>query len=207
MLFSDLRHKLHRLTMHQPPGKESWKKMAPDLNHIPKSDLPYRKAAVLILFYPFNNDVCFILIKRTSDNGPHSGQISLPGGMAEPHDNSLKDTAAREASEELGVKKEDIVITSKLTELLIPVSHTEVSPFVGYIGYTPEFKPNPNEVKYLFPVNLEQISDPTVIYSEQKLIRNKNIKIPYYQLNGEKVWGATAMILSEFIDFFQDFEQ
>lgn len=204
MLFTDLSHILHRLTISRLPGKDSWKRMAPDLSRLSAGDGPYRKAAVLIMLYPFNDEVYFMLIKRTNDDGPHSGQISLPGGMAEPYDQNLEATALREASEELGVIKEDINIICKLTELLIPVSRTKVSPYIGYLTYTPDFKPNPLEVKYLLPVALEKITDPSIISSEHRFLMEKSVHIPYFQLNGEKVWGATAMILSEFIDFLQN---
>lgn len=206
MRIIDLSDKLLQLTSCKLPGKDSWKKMAPELSRLPSADTPYRKAAVLILLYPSNNEIFFSLIKRTFDKGPHSDQISLPGGMAEACDKDLGETALRETAEELGVKKEDIKLTGKLTKLLIPVSHTEVYPYIGYLLYTPDFNPNPEEVKYILQIKLKQITNPAIITSEQRLLMGKNITVPYYKINGEKVWGATAMILSEFIDLLNEVE-
>lgn len=204
MNLSKLSENISRLTSGEWPGNPSVRqRMAPEIRGIPLADQVIRKAAVMILLFPADEGISFVLIRRTHDNGPHSNQISLPGGMAENKDENLKETAIREIMEETGVIGKDINISGKLTELVIPVSNTEVHPFIGYLDYKPSFNPDPTEVDYLIVVPLNKILDPYIVQTDQKLIDGKPIQVPCYYINGEKIWGATAMILSEFIDLVQ----
>lgn len=174
--------------------------MTPDVRGVNMTGFGLRRASVLILLYPENEVVNTLLIKRTSGYGPHSGQISLPGGMWTSTDRDEKDTALRETAEETGINKRDIIILGKLTNLLIPVSNAEVSPFVGYIDYKPVFNPDPLEVEYLIEIPMKTLLNPEFVKKEEMLLSGRPVNVPYYLLKGEKVWGATAMILAEFID-------
>ena len=201
MNLSELSEKLTRLTSAALPGPPSaWQRMAPEIRGFPPAGQASRKAAVMILLFPDDDGISFVLIKRTEGKGPHSSQISLPGGMAESNDKNPIETAIRETMEETGVIGKDIKISGKLTDLIIPVSNTEVSPFIGYLDYEPAFNPDPSEVDYLILVPLKTLLDPDIIETEQKSILGKPVRVPCFHLNGEKIWGATAMILSEFID-------
>lgn len=183
----------------QLPGDKARIKMTPPLRGINLGDLPLKKASVMILLFPKGKGYSLVLIKRTEDNGPHSGQISFPGGMKEKKDKNPEITAIRETAEETGINPLDVKIIGKLSELLIPVSNTKVSPYIGYISYKPVFNPDPEEVEYLIETDLGNIIDPGIVQNVEMSISGAKMKVPCFELNGEKVWGATAMILAEFI--------
>jgi len=159
-----------------------------------------RKAAVLVLFYPAGREWHLVLIERVSNrNDRHSGQISLPGGRYDRSDADLRNTALREAEEEVGVAADRIELLGALTDLYIPVSNYDVQPFVGYAAEQPAFIPQPEEVADIIEVPLTALLD----ISNEKRTRitlGANIElndVPYFDLQGKVVWGATAMILSE----------
>jgi 8-oxo-dGTP pyrophosphatase MutT (NUDIX family) len=153
---------------------------------------------VLILIYPEGQAVHLVLTKRNEYDGPHSGQVSFPGGAWEPEDNSLEDTALRETREEVGVKG-PVEILGALSPLHIPVSNYLVSPFVGWIDSKPKFRPDPSEVQYVIEASLEGLLDPAMQDTETLYHHQEPVKAPFYRVGKEKVWGATAMMLSEFL--------
>lgn len=163
-----------------------------------------RVAAVLALFYPKPDDWHLVLIERASRNlrDRHKGQISFPGGRVEPEDQSLSDTALRETEEEVGVKADTVELLGSLTELYIPVSNYNVNPYVGYTEYTPKFIPEVSEVAGILEVPVSTLINPDTVkktmVSDENGIRLKNV--PYFDVNGKIVWGATAMMLSELLE-------
>lgn len=158
------------------------------------------KAGVLILIFPRKGELSTLLIKRTEYPGPHSGQISLPGGKTEETDKSQIITAIRETGEETGIDTRKITVLGTLTPLYIPVSNLEVLPVVGYTDSQPEFRIDSKEVEYLIHIPLQHLGE-NKLKKEKKLeINGSTIIAPGYEINNEFVWGATAMILSEFID-------
>jgi 8-oxo-dGTP pyrophosphatase MutT (NUDIX family) len=181
------------------PGQKAQYKMAP-LRKVP--DLPVSetgKASVLILLYSRKGELWTLFIKRTIYRGHHSGQVSFPGGKSEMTDKSPAHTALREASEETGVDPSTIKILGTLTPLHIPVSNIEVLPVVGYTDNEPGFSISENEVEYIIEVPLNELMNKMT--TEKKLVVNSEIiKVPGYLVQDEYIWGATAMILSEFIE-------
>jgi 8-oxo-dGTP pyrophosphatase MutT (NUDIX family) len=160
-----------------------------------------RKAAVLVLFYPYHDKIYLVFIKRNEYPGVHSGQISFPGGGMEQVDKDMTDTALREAEEEIGVKRNPVTVIGKLTDLFIPPSNFLVTPVVGYTLERPDFRPDPDEVDHIleFPLD-ELLNNSNVIDKEITIFPDVDIKVPCYYLDGNVIWGATAMILSELID-------
>lgn len=156
--------------------------------------------SVLILIFLKNNKINIVFIQRTTYAGVHSGQISFPGGKLEPGDKDLIDTALRETEEEIGVSAKDIRILGKLTPLFIPVSNIEVYPVVGSIPYKPYFKPDKSEVKRLIEIPLDYLLKPEIIEKKTIMIRNNKIVAPYFNFKRSHIWGATAMILNEFLE-------
>lgn len=157
-----------------------------------------KKAAVLVIFYPSNfGKLNFLLTLRASYKGVHSAQISFPGGKIDGKDVSLKNTALREAREEVGIIEKDISIFKEMTDVYIPPSNFIVTPFLGYINYTPKFTKN-YEVEALIEVKLSDLLSDSVISSTiLSTSYAKNIIVPCFKLNNYTVWGATAMMLSE----------
>ncbi len=129
---------------------------------------------------------------------PHSAQVSFPGGAWEPNDGSLLETALRETREELGITQE-IHVLGSLTPLHIPVSNFMVTPFAGWMDEHPLFQPDPTEVQYVIESSLHELSDPVNILSESWEQHGRTIIAPYYRVGNEKIWGATAMMLCEFL--------
>ena len=180
------------------PGEVAQLQMAPTFRgSFPDLGEPVR-AAVLILLYPVDRENHLVLIKRNVYDGPHSGQVSFPGGAREADDLSLEHTAIRETREEIGIHV-DMEILGALTPLYIPVSNFLVSPFVAWIDQHPVFHPDPSEVQYVIEVSLRQLMDPEAIGSDILHHRGRPVETPFYRVGQEKVWGATAMILSEFL--------
>lgn len=123
------------------PGRNAQFKMAPenrvDVQHTAQKENIGQKSAVMVLIFPEKGipNICFI--RRQDDQGPHSGQISFPGGRVEEKDSNLWDTALRETAEEIGVSERDTQYVGKLTPLYIPVSNFWVHPFIGCLQNYP----------------------------------------------------------------------
>lgn len=156
-----------------------------------------RLAAVLILLYPFQDDLHFALIERNQYQGVHSGQVSLPGGQREG-DEQLSATALRETFEEVGVPPAMVEMLGALTTIYIPPSDFEVHPYVGYTSNHPQWRPDPHEVADLIETPLQCLFDDSLKQVGAVPTSHGAIDAPYYAINGRKVWGATAIILSEF---------
>lgn len=163
-------------------------------------NIKYKKSAVNIVLLDTLEATKFILIKRNSKLEYHSGQISLPGGSLDNSDKNLWETAKRETYEEIGVEIKDENYIRELSPLYIPLSNFLVYPFVSYISFVPELKLNKSEVEKAFYADIYTFFNE----SNKYFYENQNIKYPYYKLGNERVWGATAMILSEFYWLLKD---
>ena len=180
------------------PGEAAQFQMAPEF----RGDLPEQgdatRAAVLILLYPLKDEMHLVLMKRNEYDGPHSGQVSFPGGAWESGDRDLEQTALRETREEMGIQQ-DMEILGALTPLHIPVSNFLVFPFVAWLENTPVFEPDRSEVQYVIEVPLRDLLDPASRDDEILHHHGRPLKAPFYWVGEDKVWGATAMMLSEFL--------
>jgi 8-oxo-dGTP pyrophosphatase MutT (NUDIX family) len=158
-----------------------------------------KTSAVTILLYLKNETWFFTLIQRPNYDGPHGGQVALPGGKKDNSDINLKHTAIRETYEEIGVLLNENEIIGELTELYIPVSNSIVTPFVATINYEPSFILQEREVLEVIEC---RITDLLVQDNKQitsiSINENLKIKTPYFLFNDKIVWGATAMMLNEF---------
>ncbi len=162
----------------------------------PKPGHP-RKGAVLCLLYPQAGQLHFVLTRRTDTLDNHQGQISLPGGRQEPGE-TLAQTAIRETDEELGTDLKDSMMLGRLASLYIAPSDFDIHPFVALYPARPDFRPAPAEVAELLEVPVEYLLEPAVHQDEDWTIRGHRVWVPFYRIGEHKVWGATAMVLSEF---------
>ena len=185
------------------PGAEAQLRMAPSLRKTASSDKPFRKSGVMLLLYSCNASIHIVFIKRTEYEGVHSGQVSFPGGMYEETDITLANTALRETMEETGIPVDEVKIIGQLTPLNIPVSNTDVFPYVGVSQNRPIFKHNPSEVEYLIEVRIDELLDPLKQKQKTISIAGNDIEVPYFEIQNNHIWGATAMILSEFLEIFR----
>lgn len=186
------------------PGISSQIKLKPELRKFSKETSNEKKAAVLTLLFPIKNRIHIAFIKRANYDGPHSGQISFPGGMHEKTDKDYMHTSLRETEEEIGVVQNEIKIIGKLSSLFIPISNTRVFPVVGYMNFTPEFKIDNKEVQRMILVPLSLLYKKTNVFWESRVFENIKYRIPYFNYKSDKIWGATAMILSEFLTIIEE---
>ena len=156
------------------------------------------QSGVLILLYPVSGQTRLVLMLRPEYAGVHSGQISLPGGKFEEGDDSLVHTALREAQEEIGADPCQIRILGQLTGLYIPPSNFMVTPVVGYQESRPEFKADPKEVAKIIELDMEDLLDQRNMMVKTITVRSGlTLQAPSFCIEGNIIWGATAMILSE----------
>ena len=162
-----------------------------------------KKAGVMLLLHPNeDNDLSLFYIKRTSHNpnDKHGGQISFPGGQVEHLDNNYSETAIRETYEEIGVKSVDIQVLGHLTSIYVFASNFYVQPVVGFLPYNPTLVLQKSEVDYTIQTSLQTLTDPKTIQTKDFKFGSFDVKnMPYYNIHNEVLWGATAMITSEFL--------
>jgi len=205
MTMQELVNKLFHQVNYNLPGERAHQLMAPykrpTAKQINDSDKTPMLSAVLMLIYPKNNIPHFTLIQRTQYKGVHGGQISFPGGKQEQNE-SLKETAIRETSEEIGIDGDSIQMLGELTQVYIPPSNFLVSPFIGFTDYEPKFTAEEKEVDEVIEVKIADLLNDELIKEKKIKIGNHTgnpmyIEVPYFELNFNTVWGATAVILSE----------
>lgn len=186
------------------PGKEAQLRLSPpdrgNSEYLPHNA---KKSAVLILLYWNDGEFKTVFIKRAEYDGIHSGQVSLPGGVYEHIDGNMRNTALRETREETGLSPDNIRVIGTLTSLHIPVSNYLVYPFVGFCANEPEFHPDPVEVSYLIETGIAELLKPENRKHKIMKIGEGEIEIPYFDIHDNHIWGATAMIISEFLDIVQ----
>ncbi|HLR76510.1 MAG TPA: CoA pyrophosphatase, partial [Balneolaceae bacterium] len=165
-----------------------------------------RKSSVLVLFFPNErNEPSLVFTLRTSHIN-HGGQISFPGGRYEKGE-TKKETALREAREEIGINTEDIDIAGSLSDLFISVSDNLVTPIIGFIDYKPNFRLNPAEVAEVFTVPIEELGNSNNFVEEEwELQSDAKYNVPFWNIHHVPLWGATAMILSELMELYREFK-
>lgn len=198
------------------PGQTAQAKMAPlpfdptvDRWQIPANCL---EAGVLLLLYPDRgnrtnhsgpisiSNLYLALIRRTEyPGGVHSGQISFPGGQRKGQE-SLQATALRETQEEIGVVPHSLRVVGQLSPLYVPASNFCIYPFVAFSPVHPTFQLDSREVAELIETPLSHLLDPTTCKEVSRHFQNYGERrIPYFDVFGHQVWGATAMMLGEFL--------
>jgi 8-oxo-dGTP pyrophosphatase MutT (NUDIX family) len=202
---------IERLTeRHQKglPGRDYQLKMAALLKRsIFDAPPTARKAAVLMLIFPKDGEWHLVLTERTgNENDPHSRQISFPGGSAESADVDLAATALRETHEEIGVEPSVIQLIGAMTDVYIPVSNFHVQPFLAWTNAPPQYQRQETEVKTVIETPLSVLKNEAnwkvkdIRVSAQYDLKN----VPYFDVFGNAVWGATAMMISEFLEMLRD---
>ncbi|MPY89432.1 MAG: NUDIX domain-containing protein [Luteitalea sp.] len=157
-----------------------------------------RRAAALILVYPQPVEAHLLLTVRAVTLPQHAGQVSLPGGALDAGE-TAEDAALREAQEEVGVDPSRVRILGALSTVHIPISRFSVRPIVAVTSAPLELRPDTREVARLLEIPITELMDPTRVRLTHWPIRDCDHDIPYFDLQGEVVWGATAMMLAEFV--------
>ncbi len=190
------------------PGEEAQYRMAPAAR--PRMDealsaaVQQRQSAVLLYLFPQQGDWRTVLMKRTDCGGVHSGQVSIPGGQLEPGESHTQ-AALREFGEETGISVNSSQLLGNLSELFIPPSNFLVRPFIAHASQRPRFEPDPVEVEEIIELSISDLmNDQTVKRGTVRLSGGTWVQTPYFEVEGHMVWGATAMILSEFKTVLRD---
>jgi 8-oxo-dGTP pyrophosphatase MutT (NUDIX family) len=155
------------------------------------------EAAVLIPIYVEDGRLVAIFTERRSDLRRHAGEISFPGGRRDPGE-ELRDTALREAEEEIGLRRQLVDIVGALPPTSTFVTNYVVYPFVGLIEPGGIFEANPAEVEAVVELGL---SDLVAGFERRRLIRRGvPIRTGTYTVGNHFIWGATARILADLLE-------
>jgi len=187
------------------PGEKAHRMMIPKGRDLPpKADInSIKQSSILILLFPFNGKMTTCLIRRPSTMRFHGGQIAFPGGKYETFDKDILHTALRESFEEIGTDSDLIEIIGALTPLYVQVSNFTINPFIGWSKMMPQFKIESQEVDEIFIIPVERFLHHTTIQIREVTTIRGTYEVPGFYIDQLFIWGATAMIISEFNEIFK----
>jgi 8-oxo-dGTP pyrophosphatase MutT (NUDIX family) len=183
------------------PGEVAQDRLAP----IPRREWPaafnparVRHAAGLLLIYRDHDRAHIVLTLRADSLGRHSGQVSLPGGVVDPGE-TYEQAALREAHEEVALNAADVRVLGALTPIDIPVSGFRLHPIVAAADAPPALTPADGEVARIVHVPLDDLLDVSHLRSSERMRDGVTLTVPAFHVGGVEIWGATAMVLAEFL--------
>jgi len=201
MLFTDVVARLEAGLATDLPGAAAQSLLAP----VPRRDWPpgfnparIRHAAGLLLVFPRDERAHVVLTVRADTLGRHSGQVSLPGGVLEPGETS-EQAALREAHEEVALPLNTVRVLGALTPLDIPVSGFRLHPIVAASNARPILRPSDGEVARILEVPIDDLRSGQHVRSPERTRDGATVTIPAFHVCEEEIWGATAMVLAEFL--------
>jgi len=201
MRFEEVEGRLAAARFSELPGSDAQASMAPRPRRfwVPGVVPAHaRQAAGLLLLYPRGDDTALLLTVRGAHLANHRGQVSLPGGAVEAGE-SIEDAALREAEEEVGLSRAAVVIRLHLTPLHIPVSAYVLHPVVATVASPPAVRPAANEVDRIVEASLSDLANGSGLAFELREREGSAVEVPYFDLGGAKLWGATAMVVAELL--------
>ena len=170
------------------------------------SDPNFNHAAVFLLLFERNGEYYIIFTKRTAHLKFHKGQISFPGGAFDEEDGTLLNTAFRETFEEIGLPREGIEVLGELDDIVTFTSRYIVTPFVGFLKHPPvgSYKINRYELEEVIEVPLSVLLDERNFREELHEYFGQTVTVYFYDYNSHVIWGATAIILKQFLDLLKN---
>jgi 8-oxo-dGTP pyrophosphatase MutT (NUDIX family) len=206
MLFHDVIARLERgLAGDALPGAAAHAHLAP----MPRRQWPagfnparIRHAAGLLLVFPHDDRAHVVLTVRADTLDRHRGQVSLPGGVVDPGE-TFEQAALREAHEEVALPVNSVRVLGALTPLDIPVSGFRLHPVVAAADSRPTLAPSDGEVARILEVPIDRLLDPAQFRTTERTRDGLALTIPAFHVCGEEIWGATAMVLAEFLTLIQ----
>lgn len=182
----------HRLLL--PPGRDLYP---------PAEKSGVLQSSVLMLLFPWNGVIHTCLIRRPSSMRNHAGQLAFPGGRFETADITLLQTALRESFEEIGTDSNQLEIIGALTPLYVQVSNFTINPFIGWCETLPDFKIDHREVDETFKVPIEKLLHHATLQVQKISTINGTFEVSGFYIDQLFIWGATAMIISEFNEIYR----
>jgi 8-oxo-dGTP pyrophosphatase MutT (NUDIX family) len=201
LLFTDVTRRLVAAFERELPGAEAQHVLAP----LPRREWPAgfdparaRNAAALVLVFPVRDRAHVVLTVRSDTLGRHRGQVSLPGGGVEPGE-TFEQAALREAREEVALPLDGITVLGALTPLDIPVSGFRLHPIVAVRAEQPTLMPADGEVARILEVPIADLAKAGALRVTRRVRDGRSVAVPAFHVHGTEIWGATAMVLAEFL--------
>lgn len=171
----------------------------PDIDAVLRQQPPPKESAVLITLFPTDGEWNTLLMLRPEYDGVHSGQIGFPGGHREPFDADLRATALREFSEEMGAPTNGMEVLGELSRVYIPPSRALVTPVVAFAPVLPELRPDTSEVAAVIRTPVDHLLRDDILKRGNRYIAilQRELEVPYWDVQGHMVWGATALMIAE----------
>ena len=158
-----------------------------------------RRAAVLVPILQTPGGARVVYTLRTDGLRDHAGQVSFPGGSVDPGDDSLLETALREAEEEVNLRRDLIEVVGELEDMYVPPSRFLVKPFVALLPPEAELVLAPDEVEAIFSVGLDELMSPENLRTEVWEREGRRIEVPHFAVGGHEIWGATAAMTANLL--------
>jgi len=156
-----------------------------------------RHAAGLLLVFPIARRAHIVLTVR-ADTVRHAGQVSLPGGVVEPGE-TFEQAARRETHEEIALPIDAARVLGALSPIDIPVSGFRLHPIAAAVDARPALRPADAEVARILEVDVDELRDPANFLTRARVRDGRPLAVPGFHVQGEEIWGATAMVLAEFL--------
>ncbi|MEI6141363.1 MAG: CoA pyrophosphatase [Mariniphaga sp.] len=207
-MYSELTNHIARLKKaltNQLPGENAHRLMLPkgrELQPIVESTT-ILQSSVLMLLFPENGSLNTCMIRRPTTMRNHGGQVAFPGGRFEPSDITLQQTALRESFEEIGTDRNKIELIGELSPLYVQVSNFTIHPFIGWCDIVPIFKTDNQEVEELYIIPVSKFVDHTSPHLQSVNTIYGQMEVPGFYIDNLFIWGATAMIVSEFNEVYK----
>ncbi|HWF85174.1 MAG TPA: CoA pyrophosphatase [Vicinamibacterales bacterium] len=164
---------------------------APANLHDVSADTPARDS-------DFGSSNASIVLTVRADTVRHGGQVSLPGGVVEPGE-TYEQAARRETHEEIALPVDAAHVLGALTPIDIPISGFRLHPIVAAVDAPPTLRPSDAEVAQILAVDVDELRDPANFLTHDRVRDGRALAVPGFHVHGYEIWGATAMILAEFL--------
>lgn len=203
--FSFLKERVHTSL----PGLDAQLRMAPSpldgtRNYRFTPDEKANVSSVMILLFTDGNEKIKTILTLRTNSITHGGQISFPGGLAEPGEDAVE-TALREMEEEIGVSRQLVSVAGNISRLYLQHSNHMITPVIGFHELEPDLSVNPSEVREAFAVSLDMLVGEEHLKTEPWELRDKTYQVPFWNIHKVPLWGATAMMMSELLELYREF--